>query len=341
MQRRHYLGLLGAGATLAIAGCAEDDPDVEGANGDDDDDGSEQAGTGNDDGKEESEQNVFEFGEAVEFFTDDEQLTFRPHSARLANTLLFQRSERILSELPDDELFLLMDVEMENVGDEEVWVPGDIDFVIDGSDYDPVFLTDQVDDPYEELEDLRPGATATRTLAFSIPQTDSEGSLFAEFGSIETITAEWTLDLSTIGQDTIDFGDNSIGEAITVEAGDIGYEFEISSVESTESYTYESALGEEEESASDGMEWLFVDIRAENTGEATVSVPSQFDIRVLADNQQFESEFYFGDDDTYEGGDLSAGIVEESFLLFEVPADASDIVIEVELTRELDGTWNV
>lgn len=330
MQRRHYLGLLGASATPAVAGCAGE-PEVEEA----EDDEGEVA-------EDDEEQGVFEFGDPVEFFTDEEQLTFRPHNARLTNILFYQSSDRIRSEVPDDDLFLLMDIEMENVGDEEVRIPRTVDFTVDGTGSDHERLSRGVENPYREFNDLRPGVSETATMVFSIPETDSEGTLFAEFGGFETITTEWRLNLSTVEQDIIDFQDNSVGDTITVGTDEVDYEFAITDVDFTESYTFENFREEEEEEvASDGMEWLFVDIRAENTGQGTIYVPSTRDVRILTDNQQFDRERHRGDVDEYEGRDLSEGIVEESFLLFEIPSNADNVTIEAGITQEIIATWSV
>ena len=338
MQRRHYLGLLGASATLAVAGCAGE-PEVEEA---EDDEGEAVEDDEGEAAEDDGEQEVFEFGDQVEFFIDEERLTFRPHNARLTNILFYESSNRIRSEVPDDDLFLLMDIEMENVGDEEVRVPRDVDFTVDGTGSDHERLSRGVENPYRGLNDLRPGVSETATMVFSITETDSEGNLFAEFGGLETVTAEWRLDLSTVEQEIIDFQDNSVGDTITVGTDEANYEFAITDVDFTESYTFENFLEEEEEEvSSDGMEWLFVDIRAENTGQGTIHVPSTRDVRILANNQQFDRERHRGDVDEYEGRDLSAGIVEESFLLFEIPSNADDVTIEVEITQEIIATWDV
>ena len=337
MKRRHYLGLFGVSVTPVLAGCSSD-PDVEeSGNGGDD-----ASGEGDDASGEGEEQEVFEFGSEVEFFDDEERLIFRPHNARLTNTLFYEQSDRIRSEVPDDDLFLLMDVEMESVGDEEVRIPGTVDFTVDGAGSDNERLTRGVENAYAEFGELRPGVSETATMVFSISETDSEGTLFAEFGTIETITAEWSLDLSTVERDIIDLQDNSVGDTITVGTDEANYELEVTDVESTESYTFTNYLDEEEEDvASDGMEWLFVDIRAENTGQGTIRVPSPRDVQIIADNQQFDRERHSGDVDEYEGRDLSEGIVEESFLLFEIPSDAGDVTIEVDITSDVLATWNV
>jgi hypothetical protein len=363
LDRRQYITLLGLSSVSAIAGCSEDsDPDVEESNQDPEtttdvnetDDGNEQS---NDDGTEgdssdgdngegdETDENddvgqeemVFSFGESAQFTTEEQELLFRPYNARLTNAILEGERGGIYSTVPDDDLFLVFDVDLENTGNQTVQAPGTAELVIGGTSYD-LQLTYSRDNSYDRYEELRSGVSATREMAFSIPDTTQEGSLFVDFGSYETVTAEWTLDLGGAERNIIDFSGNSIGQSITVSAGELSYDLTVADVELTKRYTYEASYGQVEETASSGSQWAIVTVQAENTGDQSVGVPSQFEMRAIANNQQFEPEIYLGDSE-YSGGSLSAGLVEDGIVVFEIPETANTPEIQFDITTELTATW--
>lgn len=362
LNRRKYITILGLSSVGAIAGCSEESaPDVEESNQDPETTGDEnEADTDNDQSTDETEDGsndsdndeetdseeeddvgqeemVFSFGESAQFSTEEQELLFRPYNPQLTNVLLEPTSGSIYSTVPERDLFLSFNVDLENTGDEMAEAPGTAELVVGKTSYDLQF-TYTGEDSYEPYEELRSGVSATRKMTFSLPDTTQEGSLFVDFGTLETVTAEWTLDLGSATRNIVDYSGNSIGESITVSAGDLSYELAVTDLELADSYTYDASYGQQRETAGSGSQWAIVTVRAENTGDQSVRVPGQFDTRAIAGNQQSEPEIYLGDDE-YSGGSLSTGVVDEGRLIFEIPETASDPRIEMNITTDLTATW--
>lgn len=102
-----------------------------------------------------------------------------------------------------------------------------------------------------------------------------------------------------------------------------GYLVTVNNVALTKSYTTESYTGEEvEETAPDGKQWAFADVRVKNgTGGAELSPTSQ-DFTILSGNSQIESTFISPEPvergDAFEGGDLQPDVVRAGWIAYEV-----------------------
>ena len=113
------------------------------------------------------------------------------------------------------------------------------------------------------------------------------------------------------------------------------------SAEESQLYTYGSGQFDYEQTPAEGNKYVFVTVRAENTGQSIVSVPTTYDLSLISESSQFSSEFYRGDQTVYEGGEISPGINREGIVLFEVPESASSYQLQANLTREIGATWDL
>ena len=363
MDRREYLTLIGAVGTATLAGCSGDEPDVESADDDGTDGGTEpsegdgtgdqsdNSGTSGDDtGSEEGENTgedegseddaVFELGETAAFSRDGQELEFQAHNARLTNVLTYNLDATLFSEVPRSDLFLLVDATIENVGDETAWVPSTIDLVVDGAQYEQSFVGESaIDSPYSNFTELRQSVEQTGTLVFSIPDVSAGARLFVEWGSFETATGEWQFDLAGVEREIHDYSGNSVGESVAFGTDERQYQLTVADIELTKTYTYEGYSGTQREQASGGQQWAIATIEVENTGSATVSVPSTFEMRLVVDNQQYDQAVYLGEGG-HSGGNLSQGSSTEGVVLYEVPDSASEVRLEIDLTQDVTAVWN-
>lgn len=363
MDRREYLTLIGAVGTATIAGCSEDEPDVESADDDGTDDGtgpsegdgsgddSDDSGTstddtGADDGENTGQEGdseddaVFELGETAAFSRDGQEIEFQAHDARLTNVLTYNLDATLFSEVPSSDLFLLVDVTVENVGDETARVPSTIDLVVDGTQYEQSFVGESViDSPYSNFTELRQGVEQTGTLVFSIPNVSAGAQLFVEWGSFETATGEWQFELADLEREIHDYSANSVGESVTFGTDERQYRLAVADIELKNTYTYDGYGGTQREQASSGKQWAIATIQVENTGSARVSIPGSFNMRLVADNQQYDRTVYLGEGE-YSGGNLSQGSSTEGVVIYEVPDRVSEMRLEIDLTQDLTAVWN-
>lgn len=362
MDRREYLTILGVFGAATIAGCSEenDDPQVESSDDESNNDESD-SGNGSEDGQDSQNENqdsegesddsgeedddsgeddtTFELGETAIFTQENQEIEFRAHNARLTNALVSSISNSLVSDLPESDLFLLIDATIENVGSETASVPRTVNLVVDGTQYEQSFVgSASLDNPYSNFTELRSGAEQTGTLVFSVPDTDAAARLFVEWGSLETVTGEWEFNLEDIDREIFDYSGNGIGEPIEFGTEEIRYQLSVQNIELSRSYTYEGFGGTQEEQASSGQQWAIANISAQNTGERTVSVPGTFSMRLIADGQQYQSSVYLGDNG-YTGENLSSGSTTEGVVVFEIPDTVSQVRLEVELTQGLIAEW--
>jgi len=101
-----------------------------------------------------------------------------------------------------------------------------------------------------------------------------------------------------------------------------GVELTVLGERTEKSYTWTSSGYEYTETAADGMTWLFVTVRAENTSGEIAYAPSSYDWVVVAGNSQYEqTSNYRSESEQYEGGDIQPGVVREGEILYQVPND--------------------
>lgn len=300
------------------------------------------------DNENDSEQKIVrQMGEQAVFSAGEEELEFRPRNIEISNLLMGDWNGRVrINEADDGNGFLVVEADIRNTGEEQTRFPRHVYMIIDGSQYESErTVTRRVfdDDSYTEYYYLQPGVSETVYIVFEIPVSGNDATLQAEWETTDwvtpdTVTAEWTVQLDNIQRNEHDFTDFEPGDEAVIGTEDIRYEIAVTDVELTDSYTYEDSSGEQKKEAKSGKHWVLITVRAENSGNSTVRVPSPFNIDLVSDGQQFDRKFYRGDDD-YGGGDLPPEVTDEGRLLFEVPDDVSSAEVRIEFTDETDGVW--
>lgn len=350
MNRRRYLLALAAAGAAATAGCAEDDATVEEAGNPPENETNDANETDTpqdpdtETGTEETESDdpeptTFEFGDTVEFSNDEVSLEFRPHNARFRNALIYNTGPFIQSEHPDNDLFLLMDLSMTNNGESSVGVPSELQLVADSTQYDWTQFSFAFDQNYTGFEELRPGVTQELTVGFEIRDTGGEATLFAEWGNFaDPVTAQWQLDLGAVERDLIDLTALPVGRAAEIGTDTARYRIAVQEVTFSEMYTYEGFDGQRTARADAGTQWAIVGVGAENIGERSVSVPTRFDMQLVADRQRYNPTISRLDN-SYSGGELAPGAVTGGPLVFEVPEQVSNATMRIDLTTDLSASW--
>jgi hypothetical protein len=345
MNRRTYLVALGSATAALIAGCADDEPTVE------EDTPSTNETAPNSTAEDSSDQpdtettedgiQTFDFGDTAQFSTEDEQLSVRPHDARLTDLLISNSGSFLQSQRPDNDLFLLMTVSMTNDGNQPTSVPHELQLVADSTQYDRRTFLFAFEQNYTNYNELRPGVTAEAVAAFDINGTDSEASLFADWGNfVDPVTAEWLLDLGAVGRETTDLRNLPVGRAARIGTETARYRIAVDDYVFSQTYSYEGYGGQQTERAPRGKQWLLARVRAENIGERSVSVPTRFDMAARADGQQYTPVFSQLDN-LYSGGEIDAGVTTPGTVLFQVPERVSDVTLRINLTTDLAATWDI
>jgi hypothetical protein len=187
-----------------------------------------------------------------------------------------------------------------------------------------------LDDPVEA--EIPPGGQVEITIAEYQPLYTDE-ALEARLGDFEE-----TLTVNAVSA-TLEYG--------TTFTQYDGYLINLSNPRLTQSYTSEGYTGgEEEESAPEGSQWLFVSVLVENgTGETELS-PLSSDFSVLAGNSQFDPAILVPEPveqgQPYDGGELQPGVVREGYIGFEIDAGLSlDDLQIVYTTQTIDGEVTV
>ena len=94
--------------------------------------------------------------------------------------------------------------------------------------------------------------------------------------------------------------------------------------------------------APDGKQWLFVWFEAENQSNGVEYLPFEFDVVVVAGNQQYDSVFINKEENKYNGGEVQPDIVRSGWIAYEVPDDLSLSDLEVVHSGgDFDGNWRV
>lgn len=323
MDRRRFVALSGAGLAAACAGCVgsgddgddaawTDDPEESDAGERDDPDD----GIPGDLGDE-----PLDLGEAVVFYTEGggQELSVRLTDPSMTTALITDRRDQglLASDHPDADAYLTVQAEVENIGEEPVDLPSTVELALDGSAY--AHVRTALEDEYTPNAELRPGEAAVQTLVFDVPDRSTDGVVAVEWGRIETVTAEWSIDLAAVDRDEVAFTNLSTDEELTVGTEDVQYTLWIEDVD--------------REAGS-----VFVTLGAENTGTVAAADPTIRGTSLLAAGETFEERSY-GGDDAFDVDELDPGERETGVIAFDRPADVDDYRFRLQLTMDLAATW--
>ena len=333
MDRRQYLGLVGAVGGSAFAGCTSGDgtaTDDDGTAGDDPDTNGESDESSDEQPPSELDQETLELGETVLFYTEDgsRELSFRPVDPVVRPLLVTDRQGQglVATDVPaSDSVYLTVVLEAENVGEAAVDVPSTVDLHVDGATHSHVrtALTDE----YEPFQELEPGESMAQYAVFEVPEerADAATRLTAEWGARDSVTAEWSIDLADARREELDVENLQVGEAVTIGTDEVRFALTVEGV------------GE----VDDGDETsVFVTVSAENVGQTTVMEPTVRGVSLVADGDTFDPESD-DHDGRYESGELEPGASKRGDFHFRVPASADLEAFRVTLTPDLDATWDL
>jgi hypothetical protein len=327
-SRRKFIGVTGVVIGVPISGCSEDtDGDVVTPT------------DGQDDGDAPSSDGV-NVGETLLYQQDGKKLAFTIKSAELRDHLIYTQSNYIYSEVPEtqDHTFLLLRTKVENTGESPVSTPDGLTLVIDGSQYETAGAY-SFEPRYDGYNELLPGASTEGWIIFPVPPVDSQARFSVDFSSFgESNTGTWLISLSELERIQYDYSGNELGEKISFGTDQTMYD--IGAIEVNETQSYESESGDYIIDSGDGKKYVLVNCEAKNTGENTVSVPDRFSMSLLTDSKQFDAGGYRGSD-AYEGGEISSGIQRSGIVQFEVPQSTSSYTLQVNLTDNINATWNL
>lgn len=112
----------------------------------------------------------------------------------------------------------------------------------------------------------------------------------------------------------------SFGESFTNEEG---MQTTMESLELKGAYEYTDYNDEQtREEAPNGMQWAFLQIHAENTGDEVAYTPIANNVSLVAGNQQY-SRVYVDKEGGFETGEIQPDIVREGFFAYEIPENLS------------------
>lgn len=274
---------------------------------------------------------------------EDSRLRITPAEARFEDAILTARSSRISSQTPEnpDHSFLLVRIDLENTGSETVTAPGEITVRIDGSQYDSSYTSPPDGESYSNYNEIHPESSQTGWVVYEVPPvTDGPGEIIIQGSGINAATATWTVDLSSLDRVEHDYTGMSLSRGTQFGTESIKFSIVAADIETTNGYTY-SGSGDYEFEAEpgDGDQFALAHIQAENTGENPVTVPTVYDMSLIAGNSQADAGRYRRESDAYEGGEIASGVVREGYVQFEIPESASPSEFRVSLTRDLTATW--
>lgn len=218
-KRREYLTLLALGGMGALAGCIDDeDDDAELEPVDDDDEEDEEIEEEDDEEVEEEDNEVEEeddeeeeveeddeededelrqmdlsFGDTVEHPDEFHITTFEPEIVDSYEVDTRDGTETIE---PENEQFVFIEIEIENVSDGTIETPNGLDFeaIVDNQQYERLggIEVEQPDDfeRYPSLQDLAPGSIASGELIYDTTSGEVElfySGLTEDFDTVEAI----------------------------------------------------------------------------------------------------------------------------------------------------------
>lgn len=153
----------------------------------------------------------------------------------------------------------------------------------------------------------------------------------------EPTTATTAADADT-GSSESNSGSLSFGETHTMKNG---MAVTVELLEFRDSY-YD---GYSDYDAPPGKKWLFVELTAENTGESPAYGPSDYDVKALAGNTQYNPDIYIGEEyEAYEWAELQPGITEEGVIVYAVDEDVALDDLEIVWSEQyytVNGDANV
>lgn len=325
MERRTLLGVVASGALPVLAGCP-------GSNG----------GTGEDGGTNERQtppgsQREFSLGETASFTSGDaKQLEFTPTAGRRETHIVSAPDPpRISAIAPDDpdNIFLFIEIELENAGSERVEVPSDIDLFAEEQQYDREEVTQMEDEPYASHTEVLPHGNKSGWIVFELPSAVTAGELVTAFGDqFSTKPAKWTLDIGEFSTTEYDYRGQSVGDEITFGTGATQYSMVVNGFREDEDP--EGTGGPEE-----GNKFVFASISATNTGTTSVNLPKSNVMQLVTGQSRYDDTFFKYIDEKYEGGTVQAGRTREGEVVFEVPESASGYQLQLAITDTITATW--
>lgn len=287
------------------------------------------------------QEQIFELGETAIFDIDENrQLAITPSAGERQNLLIYSQSNYVYSEAPEqsDYVYLLIPTTLENRGSENIRPPQSV-LLVDGTQYDHSYTTTYQDSSYSSSNEIRPGAKRSVWMIFGIPKSEANAQLLVDFQTFSnTMTAKWEFELADLTLKQIDFSNLNPGSEARLGTDSTQFSITAQGVEETQSYTYESGNYEFEETAGEGNKFILVSMRAENTGDSSVYVPTAYDLSLIANQSQFESSTYLKSN-KYEGGEIGNGIVREGKVQFEVPTTINSYRVVADLTNHLNASW--
>ncbi|NHN59066.1 MULTISPECIES: DUF4352 domain-containing protein [Halorussus] len=122
-----------------------------------------------------------------------------------------------------------------------------------------------------------------------------------------------------------------------------GIAFTVDKVSFMDSYTWSGSSGTQyTEEAPSGRKWAKVSVRAENKGNEQTYTPLSSDVALIAGNQQYDAAMLMTDENEFEGGEISPGIVRKGWIAYEVPEGTSKSDFKVQWAESgFDGSWSV
>jgi len=285
---------------------------------------------------------VAQLGETLFYTRGDEELAFTVSQASLHDVFNQSRSGTLYSFVPENEdhVFLRMLIEVENKGDERVITPGELVFVMGGTQHEITFRGTS-EGRYQPNNELVPDTSTSGWLHFSIPPSGEVGRLIVDFNRFgEAVTGEWVIDSGDLDRATHDYTEMEVGQQVPFGTDSTNYQVGVTDIEETLSYTYTSNGYDFEATADEGNKFVLVSVRAENTGETDASLPSTVDMSLVSGSTQTD-ESYYRASPAYEGGEVAPGVERQGSIEFEVPETASNYTLRMDLTRHITATWDL
>jgi len=284
----------------------------------------------------------FSFGETA-VFTDDQgtELEVTMSDPRLQETVTVVRDAELYVDSPaETRYFLFADVELANTGSAPVRAPRGLYFEADGEAVQRAAIR-VPGRRYRDVDELAPGEDATATVAFPAPAEATTATVELRFtGPIDSPPARWTLAYGDVSTKTTDLTRDGLGTPVTVEAGDHGYSFTPTAVETTTAYTDDDG---QEHAAPDGRQFVLLSVRAESVGSAPTKLPTPFTVRLGVGDSLVRSSPYKRASAAYPGrvdptppGESLSGV-----LLYETARDVRSARVSLAVGNETSVTWPV
>lgn len=182
-NRREYLTLLSLGVAKVFVWCTDDDGD-----------GELEPVYNEDEEEDELRQMGLLFGDTIEHPDGFRITPFAPKTADRFESDTIGGTETIE---PENEQFVLIELEVENISGSTIETPNTLDFqaIVDGRQYERTSLIGGQPDGYERypsLEKLAPGSTASGEVIFDTPSGEVELFYHSFADNSEEIEAIWS-----------------------------------------------------------------------------------------------------------------------------------------------------